>query len=604
MKTRKLSGSVKRIIGLFSGIVVLLGAVFGVAIYNSLSNSETGIPVSVDSVTYDNNGNRIYLENPASVYKSHLGDYRLVDSNSKTYSLGDNTVIYDGGSLKILGGGYQVVSDTEISQLSNYSEIEEFNYAGFFKLADRKYLLIGNSIGGEGYPVSTDGYLFIVMDKTGNAMLLNDEVCEKTTAASAISVDGEYVFDIANEILTYGEDKFVDCSQIIGSTNEYDPDSDPMSIREKINSLKEQGRDVKNPDEVLIDAKGGTGGQGGNGGQGGDGGQGGAGGAGGPGGQGGTGVAPEVVNARKTANLLNITPSYTQATIEYYVNDPYGLLGDIFITYKDISNGGDPVKTTVDLDSRKMTIYNLNPSSKYEVVMSTSNTLEDYKYQESYQYFYTLDPEVFLTVTNVNEDAIICNVKFPAGLKITGAKAVLCGVDHVSEDDTKNAISTEDIIYSSAASSNGQTIIFTKDEDDKAIDFGTKDKYLAIYITDAHYGEETGHVINIPSRAYFTNAAAGKALWKTWSTNETYSKFMNYSLTKNENGEYLCCVLTGKTPDAISTLKSDLESAIKAYEDSTYDSNGRLSGFTDWDQKGIHDILVTIYNDYKNNGKW
>lgn len=600
MKVRKLSGSVKRIIGLFGGLVVLLSAVFGVAVYNSVANSEESIPVGVESTVYDVSGNRVYLENPASIYKSHLGDYRLVDSNTNTYSLGENTVIYDGGSLKVLGGGYQIVSETEISQLPVFSEIEDFNYAGFFKLADRKYLLIGNSIGGEGYPVSTSGYLFVVMDKTGNAMLLNNEICEKTTSASAISVDGEYVFDIANELLTYGEDKVVDCSQIIGSTNEYDEDKDPTAIREKINSLKEQGRDVKNPDEVLIDAKGGTGGQGGNGGQGGDGGQGGAGGSGGPGGQGGTGSAPDVINARKTVNLYQITPSYTQATVEYYVNDPYGLLGDITITINNLTNGwnentnpnGDKPRTiTCDLDATKTTIFNLVPSTKYELILEASADAS----KTSKQYFFTLDPEAEISVTSITENSVTCNVKYVQGLTLSSADAVLCAIDDINDPD--KAISTWEITSFSASSSNGQTLIFSKKGknglgDD--INFSEIGKYLAIYITNAKYkhieaGNEVINEVNVPSKAYFTNVTAGKAKWNEWSENNP--DVLNYNLNKNEEGEYACC----PKDDA---HKAVLKQAIEQYDEYSYDNNQRPSGFTDWDQKRLIDILTTIKKDY------
>ena len=603
MSARKLSGSVKRIIGLFSGLVVVLGAVFGIAVFNSISNTEASISVGVDSTVYDVNGNKIILENPASVYKSNLGDYRLVDSKSKTYSLGENTVIYDSGSLKILGGGYQVVSDTDVTLLPNFSQIDELNYAGFFKLADRVYLLTGNSIGGEGYPVSTDGYLFIVMDKSGNAMLLNDEVCEKTTSASAINVDGEYTFDIANELLMYGEDKVVDCSLIIGSTNEYDENSDPMAIRNKIESLKEQGKDVTNPDEVLIDAKGGTGGRGGNGGMGGDGGQGGTGGAGGPGGEGGTGVAPDVTNARKTLNLYQVTPSYTQVDVEYYVSDPYGFLGDITIKVTNMNDTSDVRTITCDLDASKMTIFNLVPSTKYMLELEASNDAS----KRSYQYFYTLDPEVELSVVKVSEDSITCNVKYVQGLTLNGARLVLSEIEKlpgsvIDNDPSKtideataqtNAIAVADIGYVEASKSTGFTFTFTNagaNNGGGAIELGKKGKYLAIWIAGATY---SGKKVNIPSRSYFTNIVAGKGLWESWS--ETYEECTKYTLTLDANGDYPSCMPTE------ANLKK-VNNAISDYNNNVRDKSARLTGFADWDTTDVIGTLNTIKKHYHDKG--
>lgn len=580
MKTRKLSGSVKRIIGLFGGLVVLLSAVFGVAVYNSLTNAEESIPVSVDCTVYDTNGNLVLLDNPATVYKSHLGDYRLVDSDNKTYSLGENAVIYDGGSLKVLGGGYQVVSDTEISQLADYSEIEDFNYAGFFKLADRKYLLIGKTIGGQGYPVSTSGYLYIDMDKTGNALLLNNEVCEKTTSASAIGVDGEYTFDIANESLIYG-DSVIDCSQIIGSTNEYDPDTDPTALRNKINTLKEEGRDVKNPDEMLIDAKGGTGGTGGDGGAGGPGGYGGAGGAGGPGGDGGTGTSGDSVNARKTLNLYQITPSYTSATVEYYVNDPYGYLGDITITYTNVEDSADSQKITVDLDSSKTTIFNLCPSTKYELVLEASNDAS----KKSTQYFFTLDPEVKLSVVSMNDSSVTLNAKYVQSLSLSSATLYISKIEDVG--DTSKAIAAEPIDIAPASSSNGQNILFAKSTSGAALDFKktAMGKYLVAYIAGAKYN---GADVVIPSRIYFSNASAGKELWDEWTSSNSQVLSMNL----NKNGtEYTTCA---KNDDN----KAKVEQAIREYKQKEYDSNQRSTGLSDWDSGGIYNILVTIAKDY------
>ena len=587
---RKLSGSVKRIIGLFGGLVVCLGAVFGISIFNSVANTEQSIPVSVDSVVYDANGNKILLENPASVYKTHLGDYRLVDSDSNYYSLGENTVIYDGGSLKVLGGGYQVVSDTEVSQLPNYSEIEDFNYSGFFKLADRKYLLVGKSIGGEGYPVSTSDYLFVVMDKSGNAMLLNSEVCEKTTSASAVAVDGQYVFNIAKEELTLG-DNVIDCSKIIGSTNEYDEESDPAAIRERIDALKEEGREIGNPDEMIIDAKGGTGGQGGDGGRGGVGGFGGPGGAGGPGGDGGTGVSADSTNTRKTLNLYQIVPSYTSADVEYYVADPYGYLGDVYIDVTPADLSGEAaanakVSLTCDLDASKMTIFNLAPSTKYKLELKASNDAS----KTSIQYFYTLNPTVNISIISMTDTSVLCNVKYEQGLAFTTGKVALSTVDNITNGQPP--LSEVSIDVTRASSANGATVEFKQQYGSSgSLDFTSMEKYLVVYMTESKYN---GVDVSINSRSYFTNTSAGKKAWNTWLS--TYPKCKDYF--------YIAPVPPATTPTTNveatdTTTKTYILNAITAYNKCTTVGDPNYApGFADWDETGIYTTLTTIVSAY------
>ena len=62
--------------------------------------------------------------------------------------------------------------------------------------------------------------MIVELDRLGNATLNNNEVNVKTFTETSI-ITNDYVFDIANEVLIYGENK-IDLKKIIGSTNEYE----------------------------------------------------------------------------------------------------------------------------------------------------------------------------------------------------------------------------------------------------------------------------------------------------------------------------------------------------------------------------------------------
>ncbi len=59
----------------------------------------------------------------------------------------------------------------------------------------------------------------VIIDKLGNALLLNNEINAKTINEMIISTD-EFSFDVANESLVYDNEN-IDLKKIIGSTNEH-----------------------------------------------------------------------------------------------------------------------------------------------------------------------------------------------------------------------------------------------------------------------------------------------------------------------------------------------------------------------------------------------
>lgn len=524
MNKRKLSGSVKKFIIIFSALVVVVAGILGVVAFTTMSSASEKLIVNSDCVAYNDVGTRIILDSSATISKSWTGEWILKDSKSQIHNLGKNTAVFDDNVLKILGGGYQIISESEINELSEFSELSNLSDSGFFKLADRTYLMTGSKIGGDNNPISTSKYVLVVMDKTGNALLLNDETCVKTKSATILDGTG-YRFDIANEELIFGEDNTVDCKKIIGSSNEYDPDTDVDILRAKAEKYAENGY-TKNPEEIVLDLSGGDGGDGGIGGFGGNGGTGGTGadggiggtggngGVGGQGGDGGIGKVPEVTDARKTMNLYGVTANYTSAIIRYNVNDPYGQLGDpYFNIYRQNPNTSnyDHIRTEyVDIDGSELVIFDLLPNTKYKIdfcqnMGATQSVVTS-------QFFTTKTANLNLTVEEVDQEYMTCRVSYVEGLTFTGATLNI--VDKVA-GSTAGWSSTpfaSAVVPISASSIDGVVIKFDKNNGWKNMD--TKNNQIKLYFSNVTFG---GQVISLTNEYIINNPFTGKVAWDTFA---------------------------------------------------------------------------------------
>lgn len=531
MNNRKLSGSVRKYIVIFAIVVVAIVGVFASVVFISSSGEKASYTVSSNCVAYDSNGSRIMLTSQGTISKSWSNDWVLKDEESNKYILGKSTVVLDGSTLKVFGGGYQILNESEVSELANYSEITSLNDSGFFKLADRRYLMIGNPIGGSEDPVQTSKYLFVVMDKAGNAMLLNDDVCVKTKNATSIN-GPSYNFDIANEKLTLSSGSEVDCKTIIGSTNEYTAFSDPDYARKRASGSGVE-QDTSNPDEISLHISGGDGGDGGLGGTGGiggfggNGGDGGDGGAGGNGGDGGAGIAPKVTNARKTMNVYSVSTTYTTATIDYHVNDPFGQLGDVYFKYGRVDSNNEIISGTektkyVDIDGSQLTLYELFPGTKYSLgFYSTDSSVPVVS-----DYFYTPEATAAITYKSLSENTLVVNVKYDIGLTLSSAKLKLSYLTKDGTSYVNTGFENSVTIPGSASNSNGVDVTFTASD----LNFFSKvGNRIKVEFTQCKYGYGSSAIdVSIPTVYYVTNTYAGLDSWRSYYNKHSILKTMSW----------------------------------------------------------------------------
>ena len=219
---RNLTAGNKMNFTVFTFIVIIILIILICAIVMVLRHEKEEYQVTAGAFIYDSEYNYIDLKNNGTISKKWTGNYYLKEElTNENYKLGNYAVSYETNkrSLDLFGNFYQVLKGGDISKISGYNTINSSLEDKFYKIDDRKYLIVAKDIKNDTGSLSTGNYLIIIMDKLGNALLLNNEINAKTINEMIISTD-DFDFDVANEKLIFGKDE-IDLKKIIGSTNEY-----------------------------------------------------------------------------------------------------------------------------------------------------------------------------------------------------------------------------------------------------------------------------------------------------------------------------------------------------------------------------------------------
>ena len=109
------------------------------------------------------------------------GNYKLInieDMLKVSYNLGTNAIISENNSsnLKLYGIFYEVLANGEINRLSRENKISIIDGSRFFKIADRKYLLVDKKISSSDGSINTKDYLIVEIDRNGNSTIYNDTI--------------------------------------------------------------------------------------------------------------------------------------------------------------------------------------------------------------------------------------------------------------------------------------------------------------------------------------------------------------------------------------------------------------------------------------------
>lgn len=203
---------------IFVFVVLLIISILILAVYSTKKEEVEEYKISSNTITYDENYDYISI-NENAILKKEWNDNYYLSYDSNKYVLGTEPVMYNKSKnqVTVYGNIYQVYSNGDINKKSQKTVIGNVSEFQFFKLSDRKYLVIGDSIGNKEF--STKNYLIVSIDRAGNALLINNEINVKTINPLLINI-GSVVFDVANEKLIISEQE-IDLKKINGSTNEY-----------------------------------------------------------------------------------------------------------------------------------------------------------------------------------------------------------------------------------------------------------------------------------------------------------------------------------------------------------------------------------------------
>lgn len=394
---RKYDKKNKRNIGIILVISALIIVMFSLVINLFLSRDKNEYKVEEKTLVFDKDKTIIKTEKPAVIKTKWNKKYYLIQDKIST-ELGNTAITYneDTGVLKLYGKYYEISSGDEINITSGETVIKSTALTKFYKLEDRKYLVVDKEIKSADGLLTTTDFLMIDLDKVGNATLTNHKVNLKTFSATTI-VTSNYTFDIANEILVYGSDK-IDLKKIIGSSNTYTKeDLIPEEDNNKGNS-SESNTTANNGVTSVTDnsiANGNNTTNGGN------------------GSKGNTGknnvVIEEIKKATKRTSVIAVTSTVNKISVDYVIYDPKKEYSSVYMEVKK--------ENSSNID----TIYLNSGSTSYEI---SNNVFPNTKYELTFKYSYiddenqmhvetfdkvnitTKKPQVSLKVTRTSKDGI------------------------------------------------------------------------------------------------------------------------------------------------------------------------------------------------------
>ena len=200
-------------------------AIFSLFIYKYKKASVIAYPIDTDSIVQDDSKDYIDVSSDATL-RIRWNDNYYLEYQNKKINLSKRVIVYNKitGEMKLYGNFYEIDKNGKIIQNKGETVLKNTTNTKFFKLDDRKYLLVDRKIYSDDRSVDASNYLLVELDKMGNAKLSNNKLNMKTITPTTL-VTSEYSFDIANEVLKFGT-KNIDLKKIIGSTNQFVPDEE------------------------------------------------------------------------------------------------------------------------------------------------------------------------------------------------------------------------------------------------------------------------------------------------------------------------------------------------------------------------------------------
>ena len=222
---RKFDRQNKRNFIIVAIICLIIISLFALFIHKVIEVGKKEYVIGSNSVLYDHERNLITLDDEGVIKIKWSGAYYLIHDKEETL-LDKQVVVFNSATkdFNLYGTIYKINMDESVKTLKDETKVEDSVIPKFYKLADRKYLLIAPTITSDSKEFSADNYLIVELDKMGNATLYNNKVNVKTLKPTKLKTN-TYTFDIANEELDYAG-TIINLRKIIGSTNLYNGDKE------------------------------------------------------------------------------------------------------------------------------------------------------------------------------------------------------------------------------------------------------------------------------------------------------------------------------------------------------------------------------------------
>lgn len=405
----------KRNIGIIIGISIIIIIMFSLVIKFFLSLNKEEYIVAKGNIVFDKDKAIIKLDSDGRIKTKWKGEYYLT-YDGKDYELGNTAIAFNEETteIKLYGRYYEISSGSEINITSNETVIKNSLLTKFYKLADRKYLIVDKEIKSADNLLSTTDFLLVELDKAGNATLTNHKVNLKTFSETEI-VTSNYTFDIANEILTYGSDK-IDLKKIIGSTNNYTkedliPDEN-KNTNDNVTNIDINGNQGNNNNTNGNNQVNGNGSN-----------------------NSGTAIE-EIKKAAKQTSVVSVTSTVNKIIIDYVIYDPYKEYTSVYMEVQKE-------------DSDKVEVIYLNTNNtRYELKDILPNT----KYNLKFKYTATEDGE---SIIKEFANTTISTQKPKLSLKVTKTRAG--EITYVVTTDSSYTLTSADLVVTITDSKTGET---------------------------------------------------------------------------------------------------------------------------------------------------
>lgn len=407
----------KRNIGIIIGISIIIIIMFSLVIKFFLSLNKEEYTISKGNIVFDKDKTIIKLNSEGKIKTKWKGEYYLT-YDGKDYELGNTAIAFNEETteIKLYGRYYEISSGSEINITSNETIIKNSLLTKFYKLSDRKYLIIDKEIKSADNLLSTTDFLLVELDKAGNATLTNHKVNLKTFSETEI-ITSNYTFDIANEILTYGSDK-IDLKKIIGSSNNYTKeDLIPDESKNTNDNVTNIGTNDNNRNNTSTN--GNTSSSGNN--------------------IGGSTIE-EIKKAAKQTSVISVTSTINKIIIDYVIYDPYKEYTSVYMeVQKEDSNN-------VDI------IYLNENNTRYELKDILPNT----KYNLKFKYTTIEDGQ---SVVKEFASSTISTQKPKLSLKVT--KTRVGEVTYIVTTDNNYTLTSADLVVTITDGKTGETRMIT-----------------------------------------------------------------------------------------------------------------------------------------------